>query len=43
MMDVKGIIGGLRFFMKPMWRVVNEQIDAGYTSGSPDLPAGSAC
>ncbi|HMV16278.1 MAG TPA: PEP-CTERM/exosortase system-associated acyltransferase [Rhodocyclaceae bacterium] len=42
MMDVKGIIGGLRFFMKPMWRVVNEQIDAGYTSGSPDLPAGSA-
>ncbi|MCE1187439.1 MAG: PEP-CTERM/exosortase system-associated acyltransferase, partial [Rhodocyclales bacterium] len=30
MMDVDSIIRGLRFFVRPLWRVVNEEIDACY-------------
>jgi N-acyl amino acid synthase of PEP-CTERM/exosortase system len=30
MMDVQGIIKGMRFLMKPMWRVIQEEIEKGY-------------
>lgn len=30
MMDVQGIIKGMRFLMKPMWRAVEEEIEAGF-------------
>jgi len=32
MMDVNEVIAGLRFFVKPIWRVVVEEIDAGYAA-----------
>lgn len=35
MMNVDSIIKGLRFFVKPIWRVVAEEIEAGYTTGHP--------
>ena len=38
MMDVDGIIKGLRFFVKPIWRVIEAQVDAGYaTPGRPSF------
>lgn len=30
MMDVQGIISGMRFLIKPIWRVIQEEIEAGY-------------
>lgn len=30
MMDVQGIIKGMRFLMKPMWRAIEEEIEAGF-------------
>lgn len=40
MMDVNAIVKSLRFFVKPIWRVINEQIDGGYASTGrpPFLP-----
>jgi N-acyl amino acid synthase of PEP-CTERM/exosortase system len=35
MMEVSSIIKGLRFFMKPIWRVIDEEIEAGYRAGRP--------
>ncbi|MBL8452686.1 MAG: PEP-CTERM/exosortase system-associated acyltransferase, partial [Zoogloea sp.] len=36
MMDVDAIIKGLRFFVKPIWRTIEAQVDAGYaTPGRP--------
>ena len=35
MMNVDSIIKGLRFFVKPIWRVVAEEIEAGYTTSHP--------
>ncbi|MBL8434362.1 MAG: PEP-CTERM/exosortase system-associated acyltransferase [Zoogloea sp.] len=35
MMDVNEVIAGLRFFVKPIWRVVVAEIDAGYAMGRP--------
>jgi len=35
MMNVDSVIKGLRFFMKPIWKVVVEEIDAGYAGGRP--------
>lgn len=32
MMSVSEVIAGLRFFVKPIWRVVVEEIDAGYAA-----------
>ncbi|MDD3352497.1 PEP-CTERM/exosortase system-associated acyltransferase [Zoogloea sp.] len=37
MMNVDSIIKGLRFFVKPIWRVVDEQIQAGYAAGAPPI------
>ncbi|MEC5397671.1 PEP-CTERM/exosortase system-associated acyltransferase [Uliginosibacterium sp. H1] len=33
MMKVDEIIKGLRMFMKPLWRTINEQVDAAYEAG----------
>jgi N-acyl amino acid synthase of PEP-CTERM/exosortase system len=30
MMDVQGIIKGMRFLVKPMWRVIREEIENGF-------------
>lgn len=30
MMDVNGIIKGMRFLLKPMWRTIQEEIETGY-------------
>jgi N-acyl amino acid synthase of PEP-CTERM/exosortase system len=39
MMDVNAIVKNLRFFVKPIWRVINEQIDEGYAkTGRPVFP-----
>lgn len=35
MMNVDNIIKSLRFFVKPIWRVVAEEIEAGYTTSRP--------
>ena len=35
MMDVDSVIRGLRFFVKPIWKVVIQEIEAGYTAGRP--------
>lgn len=35
MMSVSEVIARLRFFVKPIWRVVVAEIDAGYTMGRP--------
>lgn len=35
MMNVDSIIKGLRFFVKPIWRVVAEEIEAGYGTSHP--------
>lgn len=35
MMNVDSIIKGLRFFVKPIWRVVAEEIEAGYSTSHP--------
>ena len=35
MMSVDGVIKSLRFFVKPIWKVVFEEINAGYTRGRP--------
>ncbi len=32
MMDVDAIIKGLRFFVKPIWRTIEAQVDAGYAA-----------
>ncbi len=32
MMDVDAIIKGLRFFVKPIWRAIEAQVDAGYAA-----------
>ncbi|WP_374480069.1 PEP-CTERM/exosortase system-associated acyltransferase [Zoogloea sp.] len=37
MMNVDSIIKGLRFFVKPIWRVVAEEIEAGYATGHPSF------
>jgi len=37
MMNVDSIIKGLRFFVKPIWRVVAEEIEAGYSTGQPSF------
>lgn len=37
MMNVNDVIAGLRFFVKPIWRVVIAEIDAGYAMGRPDF------
>jgi len=38
MMSVDNVIKGLRFFVKPIWKVVREEIEAGYAqSGRPDF------
>ena len=37
MMSVSEVIAGLRFFVKPIWRVVVAEIDAGYTMGRPSF------
>jgi N-acyl amino acid synthase of PEP-CTERM/exosortase system len=37
MMNVDSIIKGLRFFVKPIWRVVAEEIEAGYSTGHPSF------
>ena len=37
MMDVEAIIKGLRFFVKPIWRAIEAQVDAGYAA--PGRPA----
>ena len=36
MMDVRGIIKDMRFLLRPMWRVIEEEIEAGYEN-APDL------
>ncbi len=35
MMDVDSVIRGLRFFVKPTWKIVIQEIEAGYTTGRP--------
>ena len=35
MMNVSDVVAGLRFFVKPIWRVVLAEIDAGYAMGRP--------
>ena len=35
MMDVDSVIRGLRFFVKPIWKIVIQEIEAGYTTGRP--------
>ena len=35
MMNVDHVIKNLRFFIKPIWRVVVEEIEAGYANGRP--------
>ena len=35
MMNVDSVIKGLRFFVKPIWKVVIQEIEAGYTTGRP--------
>ena len=37
MMNVDSTIKGLRFFVKPIWRVVAEEIEAGYSTGQPSF------
>ncbi|MBS0372189.1 MAG: PEP-CTERM/exosortase system-associated acyltransferase [Proteobacteria bacterium] len=37
MMNVDSIIKGLRFFVKPIWRVVAEEIEAGYSTSQPSF------
>ena len=35
MMNVDSVIKGLRFFVKPIWKIVIQEIEAGYTTGRP--------
>ncbi len=35
MMSVDSVVKGLRFFVRPIWRVVLEEIEAGYSRGRP--------
>lgn len=35
MMSVDSVVKGLRFFVRPIWRVVLEEIEAGYSPGRP--------
>lgn len=39
MMDVESIIKNMRFLIKPIWRVIHDEIESGYkrTTGSPRL------
>lgn len=37
-MDVQGIIKGMRLLMRPMWRVVQEEIEAGFEHSDSVLP-----
>jgi N-acyl amino acid synthase of PEP-CTERM/exosortase system len=41
MMDVQSIIKGMRFLLKPMWRTIHEEIEAGY-EGETSIEGSSA-
>lgn len=38
MMNVQGIIKGMRFLLKPMWRTIREEIDMAYESEANAAP-----
>jgi N-acyl amino acid synthase of PEP-CTERM/exosortase system len=38
MMDVQGIIKGMRFLLKPMWRTIQEEIELAYEQSAASVP-----